>query len=416
MFENLFARACRIAEYRAAPLVEDRIRYLVHCAQCGATNYTLRSIAAHQLNLCRLLDLRDDSEVSPSDIEAAAGAWSRPGGRNSRKPARREARLRFIGHSLRWLRFVGRLEEPEVARHPHIDEVAAFLASMSEERGWSNNTVQRIRYTIDSFFVWLAGYGIALSSVTVSEVDRFIARYRSSGNYSRVTIRSYAKDLRAFFRFAEQRNLCQRGIASGIVPLRIYAGETIPARLNRENVLRLLATTEGKRPADKRDRAILMLLITYGVRAGEVCGLELDDLDWVEETVRVRCSKPGRTHLYPLSHAVGQSILRYLREVRPVRQERTLFFTLTAPIRPLTPCAIHHVVSRRLDRLGIVCPKRGPHVLRHSAAQYLLDQGLPMKTVGDYLGHRSLSSTSTYAKVSLESLREVADIDLEGLL
>ena len=55
-------------------------------------------------------------------------------------------------------------------------------------------------------------------------------------------------------------------------------------------------------------------------------------------------------------------------------------------------------------------------MLRHSAAQYLLDQGLPMKTVGDYLGHRSLSSTSTYAKVNLESLREVADVDLEGLL
>lgn len=416
MFENLFASARRIAEYRAAPLVEDRIRYLVHCAQCGATNYTLRSIAAHQLNLCRLLDLREDSEISPKDIEAAAGAWSRPGGRNCRRSARRGARLRFIGHSLRWLRFVDRLEEPEAVRHPHVDQVAAFLASMSEERGWSDNTVQRIRYTIDSFFVWLAGYGIALPSVTVFDVDRFIAGYRSSGNYSRVTIHNYANDLRAFFRYAEQRNWCRGGIASGIVPLRIYAGETIPARLNREEVLCLLATTEGERPADKRNRAILMLLITYGLRAGEICGLELDDLNWEEETVRVRCSKPGRTHLYPLSHAVGQSILRYLREVRPARPERTLFLTLRAPIRPLTPCAIHHDVSRRLDRLDIVCPKRGPHVLRHSAAQYLLDQGLPMKTVGDYLGHRSLSSTSTYAKVSLESLREVADVDLEGLL
>ena len=96
------------------------------------------------------------------------------------------------------------------------------------------------------------------------------------------------------------------------MPLRIYSGETIPARLSREDVLRLLATTEGEGRADKRNRAILMLLITYGLRAGEVCGLELGDLDWVEETVRVRCSKPGRTHLYPLSPCGG------VRSISPV--------------------------------------------------------------------------------------------------
>ena len=307
MFENLFARACRIAEYRAAPLVEDRIRYLVHCAQCGATNYTLRSIAAHQLNLCRLLDLRDDSEVSPHDIEAAAGAWSRPGGRNSRKPARREARLRFIGHALRWLRFVGRLEESEAARHLHVGEVAAFLASMREERGWSENSIREIRYTIDSFFDWLTSRGVALPSVAISDIDGFIARYRTSGNYSRVTIHNYAGNLRRFFRFAEERGWCLPGIADGIMPLRIYSGETIPARLSREDVLRLLATTEGEGRADKRNRAILMLLITYGLRAGEVCGLELGDLDWVEETVRVRCSK---RRFHPLDHFASKLVQR----------------------------------------------------------------------------------------------------------
>ena len=66
-------------------------------------------------------------------------------------------------------------------------------------------------------------------------------------------------------------------------------------------------TGEGDGPADLRDWAILMLLITYGLRAGEVAGLRLDDLDWTEEMVRVRCPKPERTHHYPLSHSVGQA-------------------------------------------------------------------------------------------------------------
>ena len=77
---------------------------------------------------------------------------------------------------------------------------------------------------------------------------------------------------------------------------------------------------------------------------------------------------------------------------------------------------IKSIVCTRLDRLGVSGKRRGPHALRHAAAQYLLDQGLSMKAVGDYLGHRSVAATSVYAKVQLGTLREVAEIDLEGLL
>jgi site-specific recombinase XerD len=186
--------------------------------------------------------------------------------------------------------------------------------------------------------------------------------------------------------------------------------------LNRDEVVRLLATTEGDRTFDIRARAILMLLITYGLRAGEVSGLQLDDLDWEREMLRVRCPKPGRTHLYPLSRGVGQTILRYLSEVRPKQSDRRLFLTLRAPIKPLDRHMIKFIVSTRIDRLGVTGKRRGPHALRHAAAQHLLDQGLSMKAVGDYLGHRSVAATSVYAKVQLNALREVAAIDLEGVV
>ncbi len=159
-----------------------------------------------------------------------------------------------------------------------------------------------------------------------------------------------------------------------------------------------------------------MLLITCGLRAGEVSGLQLDDLDWEREMLRVRCPKPGRTHIYPLSRGVGQTILRYLREVRPKQPDRRLFLTLKAPIKPLDRHMIKFIVSARIDRLGITGKRRGPHGLRHAAARHLLDQGLSMKAVGDYLGHRSGAATSVYAKVQLNALREVAAIDLEGVV
>ena len=98
------------------------------------------------------------------------------------------------------------------------------------------------------------------------------------------------------------------------MPSRFHPGKPLPKGLDRDKVLRLLATSEGDRPADVRDRAILMVLVAYGLRSGEVAGLRLDDLDWTEEILRVRCPKPGRTHLYPLSRGVGQTILRYVRD------------------------------------------------------------------------------------------------------
>ena len=144
-------------------------------------------------------------------------------------------------------------------------------------------------------------------------------------------------------------------------------------------------------------------------------GLRLDDLDWENDMLRVRCPKPGRTHLWPLSQGVGHAILRYIREARPSGFGRSLFFTPHAPIRPLDRKALGKMVRDRLARIGIVTGRRGPHALRHAAAQHLLDQGMSMKVIGDFLGHRHPSSTAIYAKVDLAALREVAALDLEGL-
>ena len=206
-----------------------------------------------------------------------------------------------------------------------------------------------------------------------------------------------------------------RGIAEGIRPGRFYPGQTVRGTLSRADIERLLATTEGDRPVDKRDRAILMLLIVYGLRAGEVRTLQLDDLDWENETLRVHRPKTGRTDLFPLSRAVGQAIVRYLVDARPRRPERALFLALSAPIRPLGRTAPGNMVRRRMDEAGIAAERRGTHALRYTAAQHLLDRGVSMKVIGDYLGHRNPRSTRAYARFDLNALREVADFDLEGL-
>ena len=117
-----------------------------------------------------------------------------------------------------------------------------------------------------------------------------------------------------------------------------------------DDVQRLPASTGGKRPADRRDRTALLLLAVYGLRAGEVSGLRLDDVDWEAQTLRVRRPKPGRTHLYPLSRLVGEALLRYLQESRPRRAERAIrpkkFAAARSHIQHATSAAVG-VITRR---------------------------------------------------------------------
>ena len=279
----------------------------------------------------------------------------------------------------------------------------------------SESTILDYRAAAEQFFVWLAATDIPLASVKITDVDNAITDKKARGTLGRCAMHYYVQRLRAFFRFAGTRGWCMPVIAEGIVAPRFMRDESIPKGLKREDVLRLLATTEGDRPVDKRDRAVLMLFIAYGLRAGEVGGLRLENFDWENERLQVRCPKPGRTHVYPLSRGVGDAILRYIREVRPSGFGRALFFTMRAPIRPLDRKALGKIVRDRLASLGIVVGKRGTHALRHAAAQHLLDQGMSMKVIGDFLGHRDPSSTMVYAKVNLAALREVAALDLEGL-
>jgi site-specific recombinase XerD len=414
MFEEIFFP--RTAErYRAAPLVEQRERYLVHLRETGARRSTLRKCANDQLSLVRLLKLKEGRRVRLLQIEAVTAIWSQPKARRCDRSASPKARTRFLNHGIQWLRFLGWLDEPEHEHHPHHGEVAIFEKWLRQERGLSTATMQDYCRATDYFFCRLAEKGVPLSAVRMTDIDNVIAAEHKRGAWSRRTIHDYAQRLRAFFQFAEARGWCRAGLAAGIMAPRFMADETVPKGIKRGDALRLLASVQGDRPVDKRDRAILILFVTYGLRAGEVAGLRLDDLDWENEIIRVRCPKPGRTQVWPLLPDVGNAILRYIREARPTGLGRSLFFTSHAPIRPVGRKTLGKIVRDRLARIGIVSGRRGTHALRHAAAQHLLDQGISMKVIGDFLGHRDPSSTAIYAKVNLAALREVAALDLEGL-
>jgi site-specific recombinase XerD len=233
---------------------------------------------------------------------------------------------------------------------------------------------------------------------------------------ARVTVQSYANELRAFFRFAQTQGWCAPGLAESIMSPRVFGNESLPSAPSWEQVQTLIATTEGDRPTNIRDRAIVLLLSVYGLRVSEVVRLQLEDIDWQKEMILFRRSKRTGTASYPLCHTVGGAIVRYLREVRPGSAHRDIFLTMNAPFRPLTCSAVWRAVAERLRPIAQGLRHYGPHAIRHACATHLLNEGLSLKEVGDHLGHRSPEATRIYAKVDLAQLRGIAEFDLGELL
>lgn len=414
MFEEIFLPPAA-AKHRNAPLADLRSGYLLQLKAGGAQRSTLRKHANAHLNLVRLLDPRDGNRISLNDIETAARLWANPEGRRSDRKATSKAKQRFISHCAELLHHLGWIE-PDGAIQPFATELNVYETWLRKERGLSPETVHGYCRTADHFLTRIAVRGVLISALAMADIDDIIGDEHRRGVWSRRTLHDYAQRLRAFIAFAEKRQWCCPGLAAGIVAPGYRADEVLPKGIERNDVERLLASVRGGRIVDLRDRAILMLFVSYGLRVAEVAGLRLDDFDWDARLLRVRCPKPGRTQLWPLSQDVGQAILDYLQQGRPTGYGRAVFFTSRAPVRPLDRKALGKIVRDRLAVIGVVTGRRGPHALRHAAAQHLLDRGMSMKVIGDFLGHRNPSSTAIYAKVDLPALREVAALDLETLL
>jgi site-specific recombinase XerD len=416
MFETIFTRRWAIVRHERGPMADERCRYLIHLKERGLSRSALYQRAEYVFWVAHRLKLTPDRRVSLEEINAVAKRWTyrrRP--RHVRAKGSGETRKLFRMVARDWLRFINRLIPPPPWPNPYAPLVQEFAEYMQNERGLSEKTITLRCWFVRKFLDRIVEEGWEFRALELKQIDEVLA-WQGSQGYTRTGVSSYAGALRAFFKYCESRGWCRPGIATAIAGPRLYRDEGLPAGPSWVEVQQLLASTRTNRPADIRDRAILMLLATYGLRAGEVRGLQLDSLDWDHERIIVRRSKQHCAHVYPLGHSVGEAILRYLKAVRPRVSDRTLFLTLVSPYRPLARGSLWPVVGERLRKLGIVVPHPGPHCLRHACAARLLAKGFSLKEIGDHLGHRSMDATRIYAKIDLPALRRVARFDLGGVL
>ena len=278
-------------------------------------------------------------------------------------------------------------------------------------RGLSQVTVSDRGAEARRFLDWLGQRLVRgeLADLTPVDVDAYVKD--RAGSLCRRTLKGLATNIRSFLRWLHMTGRTTRDLSSTVITPSFHAFESIPSALRAEEIREVLAATRKDcTPKGIRDYAILMLLSTYGVRAGEVVALSLDDIDWRKEVIRIRHSKTDSTSYLPLLPEVGEALLKYLQKSRPKTPIREMFIRCHAPYRPFKDgSSLYGLVQRRLGAAGVVpTGKHGPHAFRHARAVSMLRATVPVKEIGDVLGHRTADSTLVYLKLATEDLRAVA--------
>jgi site-specific recombinase XerD len=181
----------------------------------------------------------------------------------------------------------------------------------------------------------------------------------------------------------------------------------MPQTLSREQIAGLLRSFDRTTAVGRRDSAIILCMTELGLRISEIAHLSLHDLDWRKGTLRLIKSKVGRERLLPLPQRLGKALASYLRHGRPAAAQVQVFLCHHFPYgTPLSTGQIGYVIRQAYARAGLSVTRT--HLLRHSFATNLHQQGASIKALADVLGHQSLESTTIYTRVNLRQLRSVA--------
>lgn len=303
-------------------------------------------------------------------------------------------------------------------RHPKPDpfrnEAPGFFAYLSQEKGLKPSSLQYYRHYLNKFSDFLSRQGIlSLKEISVATLSAFVVD--AAPNLSPNSRRNLCGTVKVFLRYCHRENILPNALDQAVEMPQAYRLATLPRAIGWDDVRRMLDQVDRRSVQGRRDYAILLLLVTYGLRAHEVAALTLEDIDWQRDRLLVPERKAGHSTAYPLAGVVGKAILDYLQHGRPQTEDRHLFFRILAPIVPIQSSAVSSCVVSYLHKAGITVYRAGSHTLRHTCVQRLVDADFSLKTVGDYVGHRSPSSTAIYTKIATEALRQVALGDGEDL-
>ena len=419
MLNRYFIRPTTVDRIRASWIGDPIERYVVWL---GDQSYAARNVFVRVPILLRFGEFAQGAGASsweelPAHVESFVEDWLTRPGREYSQPQRQAAARGIRNPIQQLLRLVLPYygEDKSGLPDPFADAVPGFFDFLRQERGLRETTLVQYRHYLQRLQDYLHRVGRPLlPDLPLTTVSAFITD--SGATIDKRSVQSLCSILKVFFRYLYRVGLMTRDLGKAIESPRRYSFSNLPRSITWSEVEQMLQKVDRRSAVGKRDYAILLLLVTYGLRAREVAALTLDDIDWKRDRLHIRGRKAGHSTAYPLAPAVGEALLDYLKQGRPETTERAVFFRAYAPYRPLSRVAVSLRAKWYLRRAGINVPRPGSHTLRHTCVQRLVDSGFSLKTIGDFVGHGTPDATKIYAKVNVQALREVALGDGEEVL
>lgn len=295
-------------------------------------------------------------------------------------------------------------EVPDADHCPAEECLVAWLKFLQVEQGQGDSWIDKARRVAAPFLTLLEQPSgeLAWERVDVRMANEFLQN--AVAGYSSSTAQCTAALLRGLLSWAGANGWVKDRVALGILsPRRIRAG--LPKGLTPEEVAALKDAVDLESATGRRDMAVIVMLARLGVRVGEVAALTLEDINWSEPSLRM-VGKGGRVLILPIPVDVGETLVDYLRIRHADPGERGVFIRSLPPLKALNRGGIGEIVFKHARIAGL--HGMYPHRLRHTAATTILAEGGSLRQVQELLGHASLSSSVTYARVDMVPLRPLA--------
>jgi integrase/recombinase XerC len=287
--------------------------------------------------------------------------------------------------------------------------IAAFTRHLQVERSLSEHTIRAYLGDLESLVEHLEAIGVSdISDLQLIHLRSWLANQQVKGG-ARTTLSRRAVSVRLFTKWAVKNKFLEKDVAATLATPKGH--RTLPEVLeiaDAKVAMDSLATraAEEETPISLRDVAMVEMLYASGARVAELCGLDLGDIDYDRQTIRV-LGKGNKERTIPLGNPAMRALNLYLKDAREIlknAQSANAVF-LGARGKRIDQRTVRTVVYNALQAIEGV-ERMGPHALRHSAATHLLEGGADLRTVQEILGHASLATTQIYTHVSTERLQK----------
>lgn len=283
-------------------------------------------------------------------------------------------------------------------------ECDRFVRYLATERGLSEAYQLSIRQSLDGLAAWMKGRGTALRDVGTDELAAYLGQRKSAGAAA-ASLRVMVVHLKVFFRWLVAKGALEMDPAEPLMAPK--PDRSLPETLDSTVVAGFLESIDPAQPLGRRDRAILELFYSSGLRLSELCGLRLERIDFEDGFLRVT-GKGGKTRIVRVGTKAIEAVSDYLYNERPqlVTRKTSTHVFLSVRGGPLSPARVRQIVKERAKSAGID-QNVYPHLLRHSFATHLLEGGADLRVIQELLGHADISTTQIYTHVDRQRLKSV---------